>query len=263
MRKILHEMASCGMLVLAGVCMLGLPATARGEVEHFYPSKDATLLEDSNGSVANALGDLFAGRSRRTGDLKRSLLAFDLAGTIPAGATIDSVTLRLRVDKSESGSISFSLHELLANWGEGTSNAGNSGEGTNATNGDATWLHTFYSGSLWTNPGGDFEPVASAIQTVGNEGLFYTWGSTPDLVGDVQGWLDDPGSNYGWALIGNESASADRMTKRFNSGEDSNSAYWPMLTVEYTAPVPEPSTLAMIITCFGAAAALVWRRRRS
>jgi len=66
---------------------------------------------------------------------------------------------------------------LLADWGEGTSNAtGGLGEGGGgpATTNDATWVHRFYSTQLWNTPGGDFAAAASATTTVSDIGN-YSW----------------------------------------------------------------------------------------
>ena len=51
---------------------------------------------------------------------------------------------------------------------------------------------------------------------------------------DVQGWLDNPSSNFGWLLQGNESTSP--TTKRFDTKENGTVANRPMLTVNYTPP---------------------------
>ena len=56
-----------------------------------------------------------------------------------------------------------------------------------------------------------------------------------DMVSDVQRWLDDPSSNYGWILTGNEADA--RTSKRFNSRH--NAAAPPSLTIDYTPPVSD------------------------
>lgn len=52
-------------------------------------------------------------------------------------------------------------------------------------------------------------------------------------MGDVQGWLDSPSRNFGWLLLGNESAFP--TTKRFDSRENPTASVRPKLTVDYTA----------------------------
>jgi hypothetical protein len=55
-------------------------------------------------------------------------------------------------------------------------------------------------------------------------------------VADVQQWLDQPASNFGWIIIGNESQSG--TSKRFNSREFEGSDA-PGLEVVFT-PAPPP-----------------------
>ena len=85
---------------------------------------------------------------------------------------------------------------------------------------DATWIHRFYDGSSkppppnpnhWTTPGGDFNPTASASRSVGANGS-YTWGSTAQLAADVQSWLDNPASNFGWLVKGPEVQDVFRLS---------------------------------------------------
>jgi len=58
------------------------------------------------------------------------------------------------------------------------------------------------------------------------------------MVGDVQGWLDDPGSNFGWLLKGDESV--DQTAKRFVSKDSSNTPAHPRLAVTYTTGIEKP-----------------------
>lgn len=208
------------------------------------PSKDNTLYEDGSGSVSNGNGSfLFAGTTGQ-GRVRRALLAFDVAGAIPAGATIESVSLSLNMSRTPSGSQTIAVHRVLADWGEGTSNAdANEGQGATATAGDATWVHRFFNTTTWGRAGGEFVSGASATLSVGGTGS-YSWTSA-QLVADVQGWLDQPSENFGWLLRGNEIGSS--TTKRFGSQENSQG---PRLTVAYTVPTavedePVPSLMTL------------------
>ena len=100
--------------------------TARGvfaESVTLEPSKDNTLFEDSAGSLSNGAGErLLSGRTGEPNN-RRALIAFDFS-SIPAGSVISSVSLTLNASKVASSSAqSTSLHRLLADWGEGASNA--------------------------------------------------------------------------------------------------------------------------------------------
>ena len=52
-----------------------------------------------------------------------------------------------------------------------------------------------------------FQQLRALSASVGTVG-FYTWGSTAQMISDVQGWKNNPSVNYGWLLLGDESASA-------------------------------------------------------
>lgn len=197
------------------------------------PTKDNTLYEDATGGTSNGAGQNFFVGQTRDGEERRALVAFDIAGQIPAGATIVSATLKLQMSRTNptAGAQPIALHKVSADWGEGTSNASaNEGRGATATPGDATWLHTFSSTAQWNTAGGDFAPTASATTTVTDIGI-YTWGSTSGMVTDLQSWLDAPATNFGWILIGNETDA--RTAKRFSSRENSTLTTLPQLTVVY------------------------------
>jgi hypothetical protein len=54
------------------------------------------------------------------------------------------------------------------------------------------------------------------------------------MVTDVQGWLDEPSSNFGWLLVGNEGENG--TAKRFDSKENPRDERSPSLTIEFTLP---------------------------
>ena len=121
-------------------------------------TKDNSLYEDDEGDVSNGAGNfLFVGKTNQ-GKLHRALIAFDIAGSIPYGSLIESVDLTLHMSRTGSSASPFSLHELMRDWGEGTSDApAMEVQGAPATAGDATWLYTFYNTATWSHPGGDFD----------------------------------------------------------------------------------------------------------
>jgi hypothetical protein len=199
-------------------------------------ARDNTMYAESD-NVSNGAGEyFFAGRtdSLSLGLTRRALLAFSVVDSVPAGAHIDSVRLILHVSKTPAGPRNVALHAAMADWGEGVSDApGNEESGAAATGNDATWKYRLFSTTAWTTPGGDFAPAASAQRIVNgiDTPTFYTWRSTQMNV-DVQHWLDTPDSNFGWVVLGSESAA--RSVKRFDSREHPNAAYHPHLTIYYT-----------------------------
>jgi FtsP/CotA-like multicopper oxidase with cupredoxin domain len=214
---------------------------AIADVVNINPSKDNTLYEyvPADGDLSNALGDHFFTGETAMSELRRGVIAFDIAGNVPAGSTITSVTLSLNMSRTPSGTArTVELHRLLADWGEGTSQAsGEEGIGAPATPNDATWRHRFFDSIFWTTEGGDFSATVSASQSVGAIGS-YTW-SSAQMAADVQSWLDNPAINFGWLVRGDESGSA--TAKRFDTRE---SASPPVLTIQYTAPTPSPTPTA-------------------
>jgi hypothetical protein len=100
------------------------PRLAIADIVNINPSKDNTLYEyvPANGDLSNALGNHFFTGETAMGELRRGVLAFDIAGNVPAGSTITSVTLTLNMSRTPSGTArTVELHRLLADWeGKGT-----------------------------------------------------------------------------------------------------------------------------------------------
>ena len=226
------------MCLAACIILMTIITASSAKQIQLNPGKDNTIYSHS-GTVSNGAGpNLHVGRSGLETYLKRALIAFDIAGNIPAGATINSATLTLRLNNWSPHEIStwVKLYRILADWGESSSNSGSAGGlGAPAQPGDATWTYTFYPTTLWSSPGGDFSASYSATKMISPAYNFYTWGTTAQMVSDVQSWLDDPGNNFGWILIGDESV--DYTGKRFCSREYTTTSYRPVLTVDYTLPV--------------------------
>ena len=201
--------------------------------------RDNTLYQDGTGMLTNGLGTyLFAGRTGAGGeDIRRAVLHFDVAGAVMAGSTIGPVRLLMNLDQPKNnGTHDITLHRLTADWGEGSTNDMVMGQGIGAaaTTNSATWVHTFFDTASWATQGGDFSPTASASETVATgTGGTYIW-NDPDLVADVQSWLDTPGTNFGWLVLGNESSapSAARFGTRENTGNE------PTLCVEVCTGTP-------------------------
>lgn len=239
--------AQCFLLVT--LAALACAPRAPAAVVELAASRDNTLYEDPGGSTSNGAGEyLFSGMTARR-SIRRALIQFDLAAAVPAAATITGATLRLHMSRTNTASEPVALHRVLADWGEGESDAfGEEGAGTGATDGDATWLHSFYETTLWQTPGGDFDPTPSdAIGVVGNG--FYTWGVSGELIADVQNWLGAPAANFGWLLRGGEEF--DTTAKRFDSREHTDPSVRPVLIVEYT-PVPEGRAGGLLLVLPGA-----------
>ena len=224
---------------------------AAGDIVTLEPSRDNTIYEESGSDSSGNGAFMFSGKTspNRNEALRRALLFFDPVNGdgqnagIPAGSRIDDVTLTLRVSRSRPGNQSMAVHKLTQDWGEeGSTNVGfggTGGKGGNAHTNDATWTHRFFDTPMtWTNPGGDFVSSASDTASVGTSGD-AAW-SSAQMIADVQDWLDNPSSNFGWILIGNESTK--ETSKRFNSRQ--NGSNRPTLTIDFT-PAGVPTTFTL------------------
>lgn len=228
----------------------------------FDASKDNTLYEDNDGTLSNGAGFfLFAGQAGGTAGNanRRAVVAFDIS-MIPAGAIVDSVEVSFTTGTRVNAANDFSLYKLTQDWGEGTSDAGGQeGGGAPSTPGDATWIHSSFDSTFWSASGGDFAGSPSATTTFGgNTDTTEVFGSTPDLVSDVQDWLDN-GGNYGWVLIGNEVSS--NTAYQFHSRTSSLGA-GPVLEVTYTV-IPEPATVGLLALALASSTALGRRQSYS
>jgi len=241
--------------------------------------KDATIFQNNPNNSNGAGPAMFAGTNGMNSP-RRGLLEFDIAASIPAGSIINSVQLELFLAQVAGGSDptprSIELHRLTDDWGQGVtgmgSTVGGSGQGFPGNIGDATWNERFcgstpcngVSGTLWTTAGGDFAAAASASTLVGSViNAPYFWLTTPTLVSDVQGWLNTPATNFGWALINaQETVSTD--FRAFYTRDFTDNTLVPELTIDFTAPtaaVPEPGTIGLI--GIGLVRLVATRRRRA
>lgn len=202
------------------------------------PVADTTLSQHDPSNNLGGEPTLFAGATGST-LTNRALFKFDVARSIPADSILQNATLTMAVVKTAAGvPATFSLHRILRDWGEGTGRGpGSAGGnlGSPATPGEATWLARFHPDVLWSAPGGsapaDFGSVVSASQSIAGAGN-YTFSSST-LVQDVENWLTNAASNFGWILV-----CEDELTlgdaRRFGSREDPPNA--PTLKLEYIPP---------------------------
>jgi hypothetical protein len=204
--------------------------------------KDTSLFE--TGPDANLGADDLASGTTKAGYKSRALIQFDVASLIPTGSTIQSVSLRLNVNRQANGAYleNYGLHKFLTNWteGVGTSNF------APALTGETSWNSQSQGSVLWSTPGTqsgvEYSPVISGLSaTILTTGTFNI-SSTSQMVTDVQSWLDAPTANFGWMIIG-QREDIGGTARRFTSKE--TGALVPQITVTYA--VPEPSISGLLI----------------
>src|SRR5437773_11215909 len=108
-------------LIIATALSGTAPGLAKADVINISPIKDNTLYEydPTEGDLSNALGFHFFAGETAMGELRRGVIAFDIAGSVPAGSTITAITLSLNMSQTalEIERV-IELHKLLADWGE-------------------------------------------------------------------------------------------------------------------------------------------------
>ena len=207
---------------------------------NFIPAADTSLLEVS---PSNNLGGYFGMNSGTTqnGPRTRALMRFDLSG-LPTNTVVQSATLTVHVTQQPIDGYDFTafgLHRMFRPWGEGDKiPVTQPGQGVPATAGEATWLHAFYPTNQWTEPGGqpgtDYSSIESSFEIIYDvAGSPYIFPSTPELVDDVQAWINKPATNHGWMF-----RCADELprftARRFGTREDADNA--PLLELKYLVP---------------------------
>ena len=79
-------------------------------------NRDDTLYETLGDQRNNGAGQwVFAGKTQ-AGDIRRGLIAFDIAAGLPAGATVTGVSLTMNMSRSVAGDAEVGLHLVLADW---------------------------------------------------------------------------------------------------------------------------------------------------
>jgi hypothetical protein len=224
---------------IAMICssVLG-PLLARADSTNLIPVADTTLLESYPTNNLGAYSPIIVGTTPR--GRARALFRFDLS-PIPPNATVSSVTFTINVVNKRLDGIgsNFTLHRVLKDWGEGSAQVN---IGDTATDGAASWTNRITPLLPWTPSGGgadvDYANVGSSTVFI-DELRSYTFNSTPTLVADVQAWLDNSGTNFGWMLI-TESEGVVYTARRITAREDPFAP--PTLTVQYsTGSQPPPA----------------------
>jgi hypothetical protein len=218
---------------------------AHADTVTLSPVADTTLFEHDPNNNLGADPTVAAGTTAGVNGpaaRSRALLKFDVAASIPTNATITSASLTIKVTKTPSPSrvdSIFDLRRVLQSWNEGKKSGDT---GSTAAAGETTWRARSHSSTpanaiLWTSPGGgtntDFSAVVSASTMVRGLGS-YTFASAPELVADVQAWLQDTNANQGWIVI-SQLERTPRTARRIGARERP-AGDRPRLAVEFTIP---------------------------
>lgn len=212
--------------VALGLFGLALPGWC--ETANFSPVADSEIHRVTSPDSNYGTNSSVVSGKLNNGETRRALFRFDVS-SIPAQATVTSVTLRLQVVKVPSGggaNSTFDLRRILKEWSET----------------GVSWNNRVSPASPWEGGGvsgsSDVSAEASSSSLVSGNGP-YTFVSTSKLVADVQSWVANSATNFGWLLISQDEVTA-QTARHFASREDAGNA--PVLTINYTPPPPPAST---------------------
>ncbi len=216
----LRRFSAVSLLILLGAIglpILLLPASTASGAQSY-------VLQQGSGGYAGA-GDaiLRSDRSNRNygtaaimnvqaDNWIESALKFDLTN-LPAGSSVQSAQLRLYLSsKNTARSFSLQLFRLLRPW----------------TESQVTWKQSM-SNTNWGNAGAnkvgvDREGTAVATANVNATGQWYIL----DLTAPVQGWINNPSTNNGIVLRGDNGSSTEF---RFASSNNANAQIRPVLSI--------------------------------
>jgi hypothetical protein len=165
---------------------------------------------------------------------------------IPAGSTITSAALSMKLQSNANNTQAISVYRLTRAFTEGAGACGGSANGV-----PSNWT-TASAGNPWTTAGGDFTgnpgSTAYASTTVNNgtaSGTAFNW----NVTSLVQQWQDGTFSNFGFLLKGPETGGGNPYIN-FHSNDATNSVDRPSLNIFYSAPaicsaIPTRAPMAM------------------
>lgn len=210
-----------------------------GAAEQILKASADTVLFANNPTNNLGASDLLAVGATGKGFPARSLLRFDLASGIPAGAVILEARLEFQMMRGPGGDEGSGIraHRMRVDWAEGRGK-GNLGEPARA--GEATWTFRSYPDVPWSAPGGapgvEFAETASGMTVVNDLGTYVIGG--PGILQDVQAWLASPETHHGWILL-SDREDTKLTARRLGSRESAEVGAIPrlVLVLGETAPL--------------------------
>lgn len=193
------------------------------------PSGDTEMRQfTSEANFGNSI-TMVSGRlgTMANGEVRRSVIRYDFS-EIPPGAHITAVSMTIQVVRVPMTPVNsfFELRRLLTDWAEN----------------DATWSSRLPD-IAWEVPGADGDldrfPFPSSSVFLTGAGT-YTFSSTPTFVADVQMWVDDPASNFGYLLLSQDEPTMF-TARMFGTRDDPDTS--PQMTVTYVLAPPAPPVI--------------------
>jgi hypothetical protein len=207
-------------ILVAALCSVVAATSGRADSILLAPVADAEINQftpDANYPFGSSIATGKLGVNSGN-EVRRALIRFDPSGQIPPGAVITAVSVTVNVVRipGTPANSTFDLRRVLQSW----------------TETGVTW-NSRSNGLPWNSPGaeGVGDAFASASSSVFVTGLnSYTFPFTPALLSDVQSWLNNPGTNFGWLLVSEDEVTSE-TARRFGAREDPANA--PVLEIDY------------------------------
>jgi hypothetical protein len=224
-------------LIALALALTGLSGTALANstvvIQGTDDVDDSTLYESTTDGNAGGFVGFFVGLTAESvGNRRRAVIRFDTS-SIASDEIVREVSLRLVVERTRGVADTHSLHRITAPWveGNGTGIGSGGGAGGTAVPGAVTWNSREHLSTPWTTPGGDFAAAASASAAARTAGASVLWADDnprDGMAADVQSWISDPATNFGWLIRGEETR---LLTARRYHSSESAGAVQPTLTI--------------------------------
>jgi hypothetical protein len=213
-----------GLILMGAAVLLLAPGaeSARALTLTVMPSADTCMRDNAPDMTSGDVNPLLVGNSKDPFTVhNRALLKFDVS-SIPTNAIVTDATLMTVIFRSNTGPANYDLHRVLVDWNEY----------------EATWNNRSAS-TAWLAGGGqsgtEFVSQPSVTAQI-DDAIFSSAGT----ISDVQQWVGNSGTNYGWIMLPTGDLSG--TGKQIGSRE---SVYSSTLTVEYSLPGPAATVPAI------------------
>ncbi len=198
--------------------ILIFPSESLAATANISASKDTYLDQKSTNANDNYGGAHSLYIRSQSGDKnKRTLIGFDIS-SLPAGATIQSATLKLYVNGTPNTTRNYGIYRKTANWTEG--------------------------GATWNNAASTYAISSTDIISISasNNHSFVSW----NVTADVDNFYSGATNNYGWLIRDQSENNSSEKEVELASRDDSHTSQHPQLEITYTIPGPTTATLIVV-----------------
>ncbi len=181
--------------------ILIFPSESLAATANISASKDTYLDQKSTNANDNYGGAHSLYIRSQSGDKnKRTLIGFDIS-SLPAGATIQSATLKLYVNGTPNTTRNYGIYRKTANWTEG--------------------------GATWNNAASTYAISSTDIISISasNNHSFVSW----NVTADVDNFYSGATNNYGWLIRDQSENNSSEKEVELASRDDSHTSQHPII----------------------------------